>query len=526
MASKQEWRWIMWAMMITTAIGAAMIILVYLFGSTEAFALSPTLITSAPDIRGTSGEQRFTTPQSAEGFVPLAKAFIAKRAETKLTKDIGGGGSGGSSTDYDIPLPPNTDGRFSPVVTLLPIWWLDTSKQPYVPDGNTEPTITTVNLRDYETVQMYRAWLVEDLNADAVDIRFAIFMVKRIVNAPITGQEDRMLNLNELRNSTLYYIILDEDGNQKRIVPIRGVVRKGAIQFGFRIMDIPKLYLRTGDKLLLVLEFSLKSTENNYGRAYRTIAPALDLLDPSALRIMEYNPHGTLGEQGWKDRAPALPQTMRANAVVGKPQENQFFLLNPYGTAVFELVRRCEGIFPGDSNKLIAHIPIRAQGRGGIWQIAEREWVPRIPSIDPPVEIPDAPAPGTPKDLIPYSFLTDLKLVIGMVEFQGIRIQKEEGVVWLFDMSDSLWGEGWPDEKQVDVYASLDSNANPESYTELYFSSITIGWDNPIAFPKSFMFGKMSWHNSLWDVSGVANNEFGIALPHKLRTDNGDGGKG
>jgi len=363
---------------------------------------------------------------------------------------------------------------------------------------------------------------VEDQNADAVDIRFAIFMVNRIVNAPITGQENRMLDFNELSNPTLYYIIVDEDGKLKRQVPVRGMVREGVIRFGFRTMDIPKLYLRAGDKLLLVLEFSLKSTKNNYdGRAYRTIAPALDLLDPSALRIMEYNVRGSFNEFGWQDRSPALPSDMRANAVVGKPQKNQFFLLNPYGTAVFDIVRRCEGIFPGNTGKLIAHMPIRAQGKGGIWQIAEREWAP--------VEIPETPVPEAPdstqnKDVIPYSFLTDLKLVIGTIGFQGIRIQKEEGVVWLFDMSESSWDGNWPVEKQIDVYASLAPDANSESYTELLFESITIGWGYPVAFPRGFSFGRMSWHNSLWETDLGAINVFSITLPHKIRTD--DGGKG
>jgi len=508
---------VFWAWLVIL-VGATVALYIY-FGTAEGAPLSPTLIA------GASGEQQYQTPQSPEEFVPLAQAFIKKRTEAKANKDAGGGGGsgGGGSVDYDIPLPPGTEGKFAPIVTLLPAWYgLDTSDQPYVPESNTEPTITAVNLQDYETVRMYRAWLVEDQNADAVDIRFAIFMVNRIVNAPITGQENRMLDFNELSNPTLYYIIVDEDGKLKRQVPVRGMVREGVIRFGFRTMDIPKLYLRAGDKLLLVLEFSLKSTKNNYdGRAYRTIAPALDLLDPSALRIMEYNVRGSFNEFGWQDRSPALPSDMRANAVVGKPQKNQFFLLNPYGTAVFDIVRRCEGIFPGNTGKLIAHMPIRAQGKGGIWQIAEREWAP--------VEIPETPVPEAPdstqnKDVIPYSFLTDLKLVIGTIGFQGIRIQKEEGVVWLFDMSESSWDGNWPVEKQIDVYASLAPDANSESYTELLFESITIGWGYPVAFPRGFSFGRMSWHNSLWETGWGAINVFSITLPHKIRTD--DGGKG
>jgi len=515
---------VVWLIVI---LGIAAVTFLVMFGKAEGAPLSPTLITSVtgeqpPFAQGYGGAQQLVTPQSPEEFVPLAQAFIKKRAEAKANKDSGGGGGGGS-VDYDIPLPPGTEGKFAPIVTLLPAWYgLDTSDQPYVPESNTEPTITAVNLQDYETVRMYRTWLVEDQNADAVDIRFAIFMVNRIVNAPITGQENRMLDFNELSNPTLYYIIVDEDGKLKRQVPVRGMVREGVIRFGFRTMDIPKLYLRAGDKLLLVLEFSLKSTKNNYdGRAYRTIAPALDLLDPSALRIMEYNVRGSFNEFGWQDRSPALPSDMRANAVVGKPQKNQFFLLNPYGTAVFDIVRRCEGIFPGNTGKLIAHMPIRAQGKGGIWQIAEREWAP--------VEIPETPVPEAPdstqnKDVIPYSFLTDLKLVIGTIGFQGIRIQKEEGVVWLFDMSESSWDGNWPVEKQIDVYASLAPDANSESYTELLFESITIGWGYPVAFPRGFSFGRMSWHNSLWETDLGAINVFSITLPHKIRTD--DGGKG
>ena len=501
---------VVWLIVI---LGIAAVTFLVMFGTAEGAPLSPTLITS------TSGEQQYVTPQSPEEFVPLAQAFIKKRAEAKANKDAGGGGGGGS-VDYDIPPPPDMGGKFSPVVTLLPyaqVFGVD-EQQPYVPEGNTVPTVTVVNVRDYETVRMYRAWLVEDGNADTVDIRYALFYVYRIVNAPITGEEGRALDLNELSNPTLHYFVLDRDGKLKRSVPVRGMIRDGVIRFGFRSVEIPKLYLREGDKLVIVLDFSLKSKINGYERTARTIAPAIDLLDSQAYIAMEYNLRGSFNEFGWQDRAPALPWSARAGAVIGKPQENHFFMLNPYyGTAVFGIYQRCEAIFPGDSSKLIAHMPIRAQGRGGIWQVIEQEWIPVSPT-------PEPFSPETNKDGTPYSFLTDLKLVIDGTEYQGIRIEKENGVVWLFDMSQALWSEDRAVEKQVDVHASLATDANPETYTELYFSSISIGWESPVALPRGFTFGNMSWYNGLWNAGDPQINTFGISIPHKIRTD--DGGKG
>jgi len=500
MSLKEELCWIGWGFLASFLLAGLLFA-----GTTDAFALGTELIKSA------SGEPEYIQPQSPEEFIPMVQALIKKNKDTKADKD------------FDIPLPPGTEGNFAPVVTMLPEnYWVDMfSKQPYVPEQNTEPIITTINLRDYETVRMYRAWLIEDQNADMADIRFAIFMVNRIVNAPITGQEDRMLSFNELTNPTLYYVILDRDGNLKRKVPVRGMVREEVIRFGFRTADMPKLYLREGDKLLLVLEFSLKEGEINvYDHLQKTIAPAIDLLDPSALRIMEFNLHGPFNSLGWENRAPALPSTLRANAVVGKPQNNQFFLLNPYGTCVFDLERRCEGIFPGDSHKLITQMPIRAQGSGGIWQINEREYVQVQQE-----EVTPAPEPVEKDTTSSPSLLTELSLAInGKEEVPGMRIEKEDGmVVWLFDMSKASWEGSWPQTRTVEIYASLGQDANPESWTELYFSSISIGWN---MFPAGFSFGNMGRYNGLWDAGGNSINVFGTSFPHKRYIDGDGGGSG
>jgi len=73
---------VVWLIVI---LGIAAVTFLVMFGTAEGAPLSPTLITS------TSGEQQYVTPQSPEEFVPLAQAFIKKRAEAKANKDSGGG---------------------------------------------------------------------------------------------------------------------------------------------------------------------------------------------------------------------------------------------------------------------------------------------------------------------------------------------------------------------------------------------------------------------------------------------------
>src|SRR3989344_3734020 len=112
---------VVWLIVI---LGIAAVTFLVMFGKAEGAPLSPTLITSVtgeqpPFAQGYGGAQQLVTPQSPEEFVPLAQAFIKKRAEAKANKDSGGGGGGGSA-DYDIPPPPDMGGKLSPVVNLLP----------------------------------------------------------------------------------------------------------------------------------------------------------------------------------------------------------------------------------------------------------------------------------------------------------------------------------------------------------------------------------------------------------------------
>lgn len=405
----------------------------------------------------------------------LGAILIVALAVPGTAQLIGGGSGGGGSTSSGSGSHSSHNTEFAPMLEELSLTG--------GPRSN-EPVMIHRVVRNFETAHFTCAWLMTDANAGSPCLRSAQFAILKVVNAHLEFQE---LDLHECHNIVLHSIVMDESGNEVDSTETPGVVNAiGEITFAHS--RYPRLM--RGYSVLSVLDLELIPAENTPVRMHKTLAPTVNLLDTTAV----YARDGKLSIKNgihWK-MPTVLPTHALEMAEVGAPQVNQFWLINGSFTTLLN-IENVETVLPaGAFDLLIGEGAVRAEGTGGLWQIAEK----------------CSSATGTAID--------DLTVIVrGDEILPATRIDRGAGAaLWLCDASGLSFSGA--EETPIEIWVNVNA-APPSGTTLLHIQNVEVGNYSPelaLLFPQRFIAGPEIPFSGLSNFETNPSGIVGLSFSH------------
>ncbi len=412
-----------------------------------------------------TGSAPANTLNSVEDYLGLVQErFAVRKSESQSGGGSGGGGGGGT----------HTRASFSPTLEELPLTG--------GPRSN-DPVVVHRMVRDNASETFYRAWLME---SESATFKIATFAIKKVVNTHVGYEE---LDFHELDLVQLHYIILDSEGNELRRILIPGLVTPiGDIQFFYSYCPL----LFGGQKVLSVLEMHLREGVNTPVRIHRVIAPAVNLMDPTATTAREFNFSLKWRGARWMERA-VLPKHALDTTMVGAPLANQFWLLNGNFTMLVDAWNRETTLPAGASDWLIAEFILRGTGQGGLWKLSER-----CVSVSPNTAI------------------EQMTLVVrGEQVLIGTRLDRgESGALWLFDAHGITFSA--TEEVLAEVWVNVKVDP-PSGQTFLHIQDIEVGNYSErvnVMFANRFIAAHELPFSGLWDYEVNPSGIVGFSFTH------------
>lgn len=411
-----------------------------------------------------TGSMETRALNSVEDYLGLVQEQVVQKSTSSTS---GGGGSGGGGSGH-----PNAG--FSPTLEELPIAGDSRSN---------EPVVVHRMVRDGAAATFCRAWLMESLSTD---FKIATFVIKKVVNAHLEYEE---LDLHEMELVQLHYIILNNEGDELQRILIPGVVTPiGGIEFIYNYYPL----LFPGQKVLSVLEMHLRPGATTPVRMHRTIAPAVNLMDPTATIAREFN-FGMKWEKARRMERTVLPKYALDMATVGAPLVNQFWLVNGNFTMLVDAWNRETTLPAGASDWLIAEFILRGTGQGGVWKLAEK-------CVDASSTV-----------------IEQMTLLVNGGEHTliGTRLDRGgSGALWLFDAGSVTFSA--TEEVPVEIWVNVDV-APPTGTTFLHIQDIEVGNYSDevnVMFAQRFIAAHELPFSGLWDFEANPSGIAGFAFTH------------